>query len=242
MRRGVGRIAISRVAVRLSALAAGAATCTLILGPASAASIKGTVQFVGSAPEQKKLAVTIDQFVCGKDKPAEDLVLGPQKGIRNAVVWIESQPPGAKWQTPLPVAQIDQKGCVYTPHVVVMPTGGTIEFLNSDRLLHNIHSVSKENPSLNRTQPKGRTITLTLSRPEIIRVKCDLHSWMQAWIVVAEHPLYAVTNADGEFGLHNLPPGKYRLHVWQESLGTVTREVTVGSEDVAGFTVEMKGK
>ena len=242
MRPRVGGTARSRVATCVSALVTGAATCAVALGPASAASIRGTVQLVGVAPEQKKIAVTIDQFVCGKDKASEEIVIGPQRGIRSVVVWIEPPPPGAKGETPLPVVHIDQKGCVYTPRVVVMPAGGSIEFLNSDRLLHNIHSVSKENSPFNRTQPKGRTITLTLPRPEIIRVKCDLHSWMQAWIVVAEHPYYAVTNADGEWALHHLPPGKYRLQVWQESLGTVTREVTVGSEDVTGVAVEMKRK
>jgi len=198
---------------------------------ASAAAIKGTVQFVGGAVDQKKLPVTVDQFVCGKDKDAEDLVLSPQRGIRNAVVSLASPPPGDKWQFSTAPVFLDQKQCVFTPRVILVPVGGTVEFLNSDRLLHNLHSASKSNPTFNRTQPKGRSIPITFAKPEIVRIACDLHGWMRAWVVVTEHPFYAVTGAAGEFALNNVPPGKYTLTVWQETLGTLTKDVTVGDAD-----------
>jgi hypothetical protein len=137
---------------------------------------------------------------------------------------------------------MDQQQCVYIPRVVVVPVGGTVEFLNSDRLLHNLHSASSENPTFNRTQPKGRTIPVVFKKPETVRIDCDLHTWMRAWVVVAEHPFYAVTEANGEFVLDNVPPGKYTLKIWQETLGTVTREVTVGDKDTTGVTVEMGKK
>jgi plastocyanin len=210
-------------------------------GPASAGSIKGLVQLAGSPGEPRRLAVTIDQFVCGKDKDAEDLVLSPQKGIRNVVVWLESPPPGARAPSPAPPAQIDQKQCVFTPRIVMVPAGGTVEFLNSDRLLHNIHSVSKDNPPVNRTQPKGRTIPVVFTKPEIIRIKCDLHSWMNAWVIVADHPFYAVTDGQGEFVLDNLPSGRYTLRIWHESLGTLRKDVTV-SDGVTAVTMEMDRK
>jgi len=198
---------------------------------ASAAAIKGTVQFVGGAVDQKKLPVTVDQFVCGKDKDAEDLVLSPQRGIRNAVVSLASPPPGAKSEFSTAPVFLDQKQCVFTPRVILVPVGGTVEFLNSDRLLHNLHSASKSNPTFNRTQPKGRAIPITFAKPEIVRIACDLHGWMRAWVVVTEHPFYAVTGAAGEFALNNVPPGKYTLTVWQETLGTLTKDVTVGDAD-----------
>ena len=221
----------------------GAVTWLVVAGPASAASIKGTVQFAGGAAEQKKLAVTIDQYVCGKDKDPESLVLSPQKGIRNAVVWLDA-PTSGKFETPPAPIQMDQHQCVFVPRVVVVPVGGTVEFLNSDRLLHNIHTISRENSSYNRTQPKGRTIPLTFSKPEIVRISCDLHSWMRAWVVVMvmEHPFYAVTNADGAFVLANIRSGTYKLQVWQESLGITSRDVVVGSDDVSGVTIEMRPK
>ena len=211
-----------------------------IVGPASAASIKGTVQFTGGAVEQKRLAVTIDNHVCGTAKDADTLMLSAQKGVRNAVVWIDA--PATKVDMPATPVQVDQQQCVFTPRVVMVPVGRTVEFLNSDRLLHNIHTQGRENPRYNRTQPKGRTIPLTFSKPEIVEVVCDLHPWMRAWVVVIDHPFYAVTNADGEFLIRNVPPGSHKLRVWQEMLGTTTRDVTVGAEDLSGITVPMRAK
>ncbi|PYN03663.1 MAG: hypothetical protein DME02_23085, partial [Candidatus Rokuibacteriota bacterium] len=135
--------------------------------------------------------------------------------------------------------EMDQKGCVFVPRVVIVPAGGTVEFLNSDRLLHNLHSASNENATFNRTQPRGRVIPVTFSKPEIVQMNCDLHSWMRAWVVVADHPFYALSNDAGEFVLPNVPSGKYVLQIWQETLGTTSREVTVGADD-ARVTVELK--
>jgi len=205
--------------------------------------IKGTVRFTGSALELKKVTVTVDQYVCGKEKDAEDLVLTRDRGIRNTVVWLQTGPPGTKWEGASSPVQMDQKQCVFVPRVVVVPAGGTVEFLNNDRLLHNLHSAApRENPTFNRTQPKGRTIPIVFKRPEIVRVDCDLHPWMRAWVVVTEHPFYALTNDQGEFTLANVPPGQYTLQVWQESLGIVTRAVTVSDTAVTTVTVEMAPK
>jgi plastocyanin len=211
-------------------------------GTAWGATIKGTVRFTDAAVEQKKLPVTVDHSVCGKEKDAEDIVLSPEKGIRNVVVSLQPPPPGATWPVSLPNVQIDQQQCVYVPRVVVVPVGGTVEFLNTDRLLHNLHSASTGNPTFNRTQPRGRTIPIVFKTPEIIRVDCDLHPWMRAWVVVAEHPFYAVTNDQGEFMLDKVPPGAYTLQFWQESLGAVTQDVTVKDEAITTVTVEMSKK
>jgi len=228
--------------LRPVALLSAAALCLAAAGPASAGSIKGTVLYNGPPVVAKTLPVTIDQYVCGNQKPGEDLVVSAKRGIRSAVVSLQTPPPGAKWEgTPRP-AQMDQLGCVYAPRVVVVPVGGTVDFLNSDRLLHNLHSVGKDNPPFSRTQPKGRTISMTFSKPEIVRIDCDLHSWMRAWVVVAAHPFYSVTGSDGEFALEGVPPGRYTLQIWQESLGTVTKEVVVPESGAATATVEMGKK
>ena len=209
---------------------------------ATAGAIKGTVTLKGTAPELKKLAVTIDQYVCGKEKNPEELVLSPQGGIRSAVVWLDKPPAGASAAALAPTATMDQKECVFAPRVVVVPAGGKIDFLNSDRLLHNLHSTPSANPPFNRTQPKGRTITIPFEKPEIIRVTCDLHSWMRGWVVVAEHPYYALTDGAGEFELKGLPAGRYTLKVWQERLGTVSKEVVVGDQDPTPVTLEMPAR
>lgn len=224
--------------VAIGALVTGPATP----GVASAGSIKGTVVLKGAPPEARKVAVTIDQYVCGKEKNAEDLLVSAQGGIRNAVVWID-KPPGGATAEPLPAAtSMDQKECVFAPRVVLVPAGGRIDFLNSDRLLHNLHSTPNVNPPFNRTQPRGRTITITFPHPEILRVACDLHSWMRAWVVVAEHPFYAVTDAEGQFSLRGLPPGRYTMRGWQERLGTVSKDIVVGDADPTAVTLEMPAR
>lgn len=203
------------------------------------ASIKGKVVFAGSVPPPKKVDITIDQYVCGTAKDSGDLLLSPQKEVRNAVVWLENPPANAAWPAQSERAEMDQNGCVFIPRVVVVPAGGTVDFLNSDRLLHNIHATPKLNVSFNRTQPKARTIPITFDKPEIVRINCDLHSWMIGWVVVAAHSFYAVTGADGQFGFDNLPPGQYKLQIWHERLGTVPATVTVGDQQPARLTVEL---
>ncbi|HEV8343661.1 MAG TPA: carboxypeptidase regulatory-like domain-containing protein [Candidatus Binatia bacterium] len=219
---------------------------TGLVMPAGAAwggTIRGTVKFTGGAPVQRKVPVTIDQYVCGKEKDAEELVLSPEKGIRNAVVSLQNPPSGSKLDgSQAPATVMDQKQCVFVPRVVIVPVGGSVQFLNSDRLLHNVKSLSKENPPFNRAQPHARTITMVFKKPEILRVDCDLHSWMHGWVIVVEHPFYAVTNDRGEFTLDGVPPGKYTLQVWQESLGTVTTEVAVDDKTSQPVTVEMGKK
>ena len=202
-------------------------------GIGEAGAIKGTIVVTGAVPAQKKVDVTIDQYVCGTEKDAGDFLVSPRKELKNAVVWLDNPPSGAP-PAPAPKVEIDQNGCVFVPRVVIVPAGGTVDFLNSDRLLHNIHATPKLNVSFNRTQPKNRTIPVTFAKPEIVRINCDLHSWMVGWVVVSAHPYYAITGADGQFSFDNLPPGKYDLHIWHVRLGTVqasaTVKVTIGAE------------
>jgi len=210
-------------------------------GVSAAGSIKGSVILGGPAPAPKKLEVTIDQYVCGTEKDSGDLLLSPRKELKNAVVWLEN-PPASAAPAAAAKVEVDQNGCVFVPRVVVVPAGGTVDFLNSDRLLHNIHATPKLNVSFNRTQPKDRTIPVTFAKPEIVRINCDLHSWMVGWVVVAAHPYYAITGADGQFSFDNLPPGKYDLHIWHERLGTVQASATVSDPQPARVTVEMKAR
>jgi plastocyanin len=217
--------------------------CLLLLPAlALAGTIRGQVLIAGAAPAPKKVDVTIDQYLCGNEKDANDLIVSPKREIANAVVWIENPPPGAAWPAGAAESRkvaLDQKGCVFEPRVVIVPVGGTVEFLNSDRLLHNIHATPKLNASFNRTQPKDRTIPITFSKAEIVHIECDLHSWMTAWVAVAAHPYYAITAADGKFAFENLPAGTYRLKVWQERLGTVPAEAVVKETGEATVAVEM---
>ena len=226
-----------------ASLVAGAVVWSVIApGWASGGTIKGAVKFMGAPIEQKMLAVTADHYICGKEKAPEALLLSAAKGIRYAVVSLRNPPAGVTWPGPVPPVQVDQKSCVYVPRVVLVPLGGTVEFLNSDRLLHNLHSLSSANRRFNRTQPTGRTIPIVFTKPETVRVDCELHPWMRAWVVVAEHPFYVITNEQGEFTLDNVPPGQYTLQVWQETLGSTTKDVTVSDQGITTLTVEMDQK
>ena len=219
-----------------------AAFCAVAAANASAATIKGNVRYSGTRVEKKTFPVTIDQYLCGKEKEAGDLVLSSTNGIRNVVVSLQGVPNGSKASANIAPAKMDQKQCVFVPRVVVVPVGGTVEFLNSDRLLHNVRGGGKENPPFNRAQPHARNIAIAFKSPEILRVDCDLHSWMRGWIVVAEHPFYTVTNDEGEFVFENIPPGKYKLEAWQETLGRANQEVAVAGEGTQTITVRMEKK
>ncbi|HKY09549.1 MAG TPA: carboxypeptidase regulatory-like domain-containing protein [Candidatus Binatia bacterium] len=212
---------------RLLLVTALVAACCSVGSPSRAETIKGSIRYTGAPVAKKKTPVTIDQYICGNEKEPEDLLLSSNNGIRNAVVSLQNVPAAAKRDGGFPPAKMDQKQCSFTPRVVIVPVGGTMEFLNSDRLLHNVRSTGKENPPFNRAQPHARSISFVFKQPEILRVDCDLHSWMRGWVVIAEHPFYAVTNEKGEFSLENVPPGKYTLRVWQESLGNMSQEVVV---------------
>ena len=216
-----------------------AAFCLITTGVGSAGTIKGTVLFTGTPPASKRYPVTIDQYLCGKEKMSEDLILSPTRGIENAVVVLKGLPANLKKTNISTPAKMDQKQCVFVPRVVVVPVGGTVEFMNSDRLLHNVRSDGKENTPFNRAQPHARTISIAFRSPEVLRVNCDLHSWMRGWVVVTEHPFYAVTDSDGGFLFENIPPGDYTLHAWQEILGDVTQNVKVTGDGVQEVTLQM---
>jgi len=205
-----------------------------------AGAIDGKIVLSGTPPAPRKVDVTIDQYACGTAKEADDLVVSQRREVANAVVWIENPPPGSKWPADSPKPTIDQRGCAFVPRVVVVPEGGTVDFLNNDRLLHNIHATPKLNVAFNRTQPKDRTIPVTFQKAEIVRIDCDLHSWMRAWVVVADHPFYRVTQADGAFAFDDLPAGSYKVQVWHERLGTTAREIAVPEKGRAPLNVELK--
>jgi hypothetical protein len=135
---------------------------------------------------------------------------------------------------PLSNVMFDQKGCEYIPHVIAFPAGSSVEIVNSDGLLHSIHTVSTINPVVDMAQPGfKKKISVTIDKPEVIKVTCDAHNWMIGWWYVTANPYYAVTDESGHFSIANVPPGTYTVKVWQESLGTASRKVTVKAATTA---------
>src|SRR6266540_2006751 len=161
--------------------------------------ISGEVKFVGTPPLSEKIAVTKDQEVCGKtEKVNEALLVGPNKGIQNVVVSLSNIQKGKK--LPETGATLDQKDCRYAPHVVVSPAGAELAILNSDGILHNIHTYSTKNPPFNRAQPKfKKEMKEKFAQPEVVKLTCDAHGWMNGWLVVEDNPYYVLTDANGAF-------------------------------------------
>lgn len=219
------------------------ASLLVLLAPgwAGGATITGQVTFDGTPPPPKVLQVTKDADKCGAEQSAEALVVGDDKGVQYVVVSIVNAPAGTKADKDQRAdkVELDQQRCRFTPHVLLLPTGAELVVRNSDGIAHNVHTFSKTNPAMNKAQPGFmKTLSIrTLSKPEIIKVQCDMHNWMQAWIVVSEHPYTVVTDAAGRFQFPAVPGGTYTLRFWHETLGERRQEVTV--QDGATATVDV---
>jgi plastocyanin len=204
---------------------------------ASGGSVTGRVLLVGDAPPAKKLEVSKDKEKCGSDKAAEDLVVSSDRGIKNAVVSVQ----GVKGK-PEATAALDQNGCAFKPHVVLVPVGAPLDILNNDGILHNFHTNSSKNPVVNKAQPGfKKKMTETFSQPEVIKVNCDAHSWMSAWVVVTENPS-AVTSDGGVFKISDVPAGSHKLEIWHETLGKITKDITVKPGEDTKVTIELTRK
>src|SRR3989454_3173269 len=219
------------------ALVAGVAAVAHRPGPAGAqggGAVEVTVTYMG-APVVEKLKVNKDTQKCGTEAVIEKVVVGGNKGLANAVVSV----PTAKGAPKAMKATVDQHGCKFVPHVVAM-TPGEVELKNSDDILHNIHTYSTANPSINKAQPKFKKVmTEKFEKPEIIKLTCDVHSWMLGWVAVTPGPA-AVTDANGVAKLENVPPGKQTVEVWHETLGKQTKDVEVKAGQTTKVSFEMK--
>ena len=201
-------------------------------------SISGTVKFAGTGPEPKPIEVTKDAAGCAKTpKFEESLVVGEGNGLKNVVVSITNISSGKEFGAAM---VLDQKECLYTPHITLTQVGAELVILNNDGILHNIHSYSEANPAFNQAQPKFRKkLKKKFEQPEIVRVECDAHGWMKGWIVVMEHPYYAISDGSGAFTLTDVPAGEYEVKFWHETLGEAMQNVTVEADGEASVSVEM---
>jgi plastocyanin len=203
----------------------------------AASTITGTITFAGKPPAMRPLAMDADPACAKKHaKPvlAEMLVLGNGNTMGNIIVWVsKGLPAGKTWPAPKTPVVLDQKGCIYVPHAMGIMVGQPYRILNSDGILHNVHTLPKINPSFNRAMPAtSKEATTTFEKPEpIFQIKCDVHPWMSAYIGVFTHPFFSVTNTDGKFTIAGLDAGTYEITAWHERLGTQTATVTVTGSD-----------
>lgn len=217
---------------------AGLVALSISPGVAFAAStVTGTVIFDGKPPALKPLTMDADPACAKKHTapvPAETLVLGSGNTMGNIMVWVsKGLPAGKTYPAPKTPVVIDQNGCQYKPHVMGIMVGQPYKILNSDGILHNIHTLSTLNPTFNKGMTASvKEVTTTFTKPEaIFHIKCDVHPWMSAYLGVFSHPFYSVTSTDGKFTISGLDPGTYEISAWHERLGTKTATVTVGANE-----------
>jgi plastocyanin len=201
----------------------------------AASSITGTVTFDGKPPALKPLAMDADPACAKKHSgpvPNEMLVLGNGNTMGSIMVWVsKGLPAGKTYPAPKEPVVIDQNGCQYKPHVMGIMVGQPYKILNSDGILHNIHTLPNVNSPFNKGMPATVTeATTTFPKPEaMFHIKCDVHPWMSAYLGVFTNPFFSVTGADGKFTISGLDPGTYELTAWHERLGTQTATVTVAA-------------
>jgi plastocyanin len=213
---------------------------------ASTVEITGSVKLDGAVPHQKPIDMAKEPSCAAvhKDRPAttESVVAGANGGLANVVVYITQGLTGSEPVSTQSV-EINQKGCQYVPHVVAVDAGQHLKIVNSDQTSHNIYSQATKNPPWNKSQPSGAApLDATWNNEEIaIPVKCNVHPWMHAYIVVVKGP-YGVSGDDGSFKLDNVPPGDYTLTAWHETYGTQTQKVTVAAGKPATISFTFKAK
>lgn len=214
---------------------AGAAAAGGTTPAAGGVTLTGTILLAGTPAANPVLQMAADPSCqAHHDQPvrAEEVIVGGNGELSNVFVWVKDfrgpAPPPASPQL------LDQVGCQYVPHVSGVQVGQTLRIRNSDPTLHNVHALAKVNREFNEGQPvQGMVTEKVFDKPEVmIRIKCDVHAWMNSYMGVVPHPYFAVSDGSGAFRIEGLPPGTYTLEAWHEKFGPQTQQITVAPSEV----------
>jgi len=211
--------------------------------------IVGKVVFDGERPEPKP-ALTIKEKESegclhggsGVDTEDRTLMVAEDGGVANVVLLVKADVERVMPSEPF---TLDQKGCRFEPHVLVVPAGATLRFDNSDDTNHNIHTFARKNQPINKNVAGGSNLDQKVDKAETIEIKCDVHTWMKGYVMVTEASSWAVSGSDGSFKLEGVPAGDYKIDVWHEDLGkskTETVTVKAGENSELNYAVGVKKK
>ncbi len=196
--------------------------------------VSGRVLFKGTAPPRRAISMS-GEAAChkpGSETYTEDLIVNADGTLRNVHVHVVSGLGDRVFAPPAAPAVMDQQGCTFAPHLLAVQTDQVIEFRNSDPVVHNVHALSTVNRTFNRSlSARGQTFKRYFSKPDIVKVRCDIHAWMACYVAVGANPFQAVTGEDGAFTLEGLPAGTYEIEAWHETLGMARQSVTLGDSE-----------
>ena len=229
----------------------GMLTVFFLMNIGFAGDVQGKIIFEGKAPKMKSLRMDADPVCVANNEiqpRREWLILDENNSVKNVLVFIKESKSGSLTENnnePKDIAVIDQKGCVYVPHVLGLMVGQQLDILNSDGTLHNIHALPKVNKEFNKAMPRSKKLmSVTFDKAEApFKVKCDVHPWMGAFLGVFDHPYFAVTDDSGSYTISGLAPGKYVIEAWHEKLGSQTADITVDDSGASqDFTFKKPSK
>ena len=215
---------------------------------AARGTIKGHIRLSGELPGNPVIRMGKDPMCAaikrGKQVVQETVMASLDGSLANVFVRLQGTFP----PTPVPnePVTIDQRSCVYVPRVMGIRVGQTLQVRNDDELLHNVHSLSVKSNTFNVSEPKAGMVQQFKMKDEevMLRIKCDVHSWMTTYVGVVSNPYFAVTNKAGTFDIANVPPGTYTIVAWHERYGPVMKTVSVraGAAATVDFTYTGKEK
>jgi plastocyanin len=210
-----------------------APTPTETVNPDIAGSVSGTVRLDGPPPKLRPINMSAEPY-CEKIHPTPvmppEVVAGQNGELANVVVYVKGAAlQNYRFATPTEPVELDQRGCMYEPHVVALMVKQPLEVKNDDQTTHNVHAIPNENPEWNESQTIGAgPIEQHFDVAEMaIPIRCNVHPWMNAYVFVFPNPYFAVTGKEGHFEIKNLPPGTYTIEAWQEKYGTEDQRVTI---------------
>ena len=205
--------------------------------------IQGSVVYHGPV-KKRTILPTKDKKVCGRIRKEPLIIVGDGGAVKDSVVFLRDVASGKPWpeMSGGKPPTLDQVKCRFTPHVQVARRG-RIDIVNSDPVLHNTHGYYGKRTAFNVALPvQGGKVTKLLKAAGEVRVDCDAHGWMLAWIYVVDNPYFAQTGEDGTFSITDVPPGDYTMVAWQEELGLTEMPITVSANEVTRMSVELKQK